>query len=333
LAWSNIDELDAAVHRAGTLVAHAASFALALDQIGIELPPVHTAQIDPAQLRAIASLYLASEMESTGLITSVEALAALTRSSAVNVDLGAANPLLVGWWQNRQQRATEDERSHSFANLFGVGASGSFEETMLTLCEALYKLDESNGKYGGMSQQMRVRTSATQLLTLLLQAAGGITVFLAQEILQSLREAIAILRHRDLLAAFGARDLWSAISRIDRLAHTSHPDARLYVQRGKAGMTVLSWLADAAPHLEQSTGVLVNLDHPVIPAALEWMQAALAIGESGTPPGANPAYSAGNNTPGNAPNQAGYGGNQPADYGSSGSGSSAPRSQWSGLAA
>lgn len=321
MTWSNVDDLDAAVHRAGTLVAHAASFALALDQIGIELPPVHAAQIDPAQLRAIASLYLASEMENTGLITSVEALAALTRSSAVNVDLGAANSLLVTWWQNRQQRATEDERSHSFANLFGVGAGGSFEETMLTLCEALYKLDESNGKYGGMNQQMRVRTSATQLLTLLLQTAGGITVFLAQEILQSLREAIAILRHRDLLAAFGARDLWSAISRIDRLAHTSHPDARLYVQRGKAGMTVLSWLADAAPHLEQSTGVLVNLDHPVIPAALEWMQAALAIGESGAPARTNPA----------TPNQQdAYGG---SGSGGGGGGSSAPRSQWSGLAA
>lgn len=280
---SSENQLEQALKHAGTLVAHAAGFALALAQIGIDLPPAHAAQIDPAQLRAIASLYLAAEIENTGLIASVDTLAALARSGAVNTGLGAATPLLQAWWQSRHQRATEDERVHSFANLFTATANGSsFEETMLTLCEALYKLDEnsSNANYGGMNQQMRVRAAAGRLLAHLLNAAGGITVFLAQEILQSLREAIAILRQRDLLAAFGARDLWAAISRIDRLAHTQHPAAQLYVQRGKAGMTVLSWLADAAPYLENPSGVLVNLDHPVIPAAVEWLQAALAIGEA-----------------------------------------------------
>ena len=45
-------------------------------------------------------------------------------------------------------------------------------------------------------------------------------------------------------------------------------------------MTVLSWLADAVPHLENMAVLLVSLDHPVIPAAVDWMEAALAIGET-----------------------------------------------------
>ncbi len=276
--------LDVLVGDAGRLVASAASFALAFDQIGIELPPLQAAQIDQAQLRAIASLYLASEMENVGLIPAVETLAGLVRSGAFGVDVGAATPLLLNFWQNRNQRASRDEREHCFGGLFGEGAGrDSFIDTMLALCEALYKLDEnaSNANYGGMSQQMRVRSAASRVLGTLLASAGGITVFLAQEILQSLREAIAILKQPNLLAALGGRDVWTAVERIDRLAHTPRRNARLYVQRGRAGMTVLTWLAEAAPLLDKQSNALVKLDHPVIGAALDWMQAALAIEESG----------------------------------------------------
>jgi len=275
--------LDALVSDAGRLVAVAAGFAMALDQIGIELPPLHAARIDQAQLRAVASLYLASELENTGLIAAVETLASLVRSGALGVDVGAATPQLVAFWQGRNHRASREEREHSFASLFGAGLEGdSFIDGMLALCEALYKLDEqaTNASYGGASQQVRVRSSAARVLNHLLGSAGGITVFMAQEILQSLREAIAILKQPALLAALGARDVWTAIERIDRIAHTRHSAARLYVQRGRAGMTVLSWLAEAAPLLERQSGALVKLDHPVIGAALDWMQAALAIGEA-----------------------------------------------------
>jgi hypothetical protein len=286
--------LDALVLDAGRLVASAAGFAIALDQIGIELPPLHGAQVDQAQLRAIASLYLAAELENTGLIAAVETLAGLVRSGALAVDVGAATPLLVKFWHERSQRASREEREHTFDSLFGLSAGESFADAMLALCEALYKMDElaTNPNYGGVSQQMRVRAGAARVLAQLLGTAGGITVFLAQEILQSLREAIAILKHPALLAALGARDVWSAIERIDRIAHTRHNPARLYVQRGRAGMTVLAWLAEAAPLLERQSGALVQLDHPVIGAALDWMQAALAIGEADAAAPAPPAIPA-----------------------------------------
>lgn len=280
--------LERLLQDAGALLASASGYAMALEQIGIELPPLHARQIDQAQLRAIASLYLAFELENAGLITAVETLAGLLRSAALDLDVGAAGPLLLNFWKNRNQRATRTERQHSFSALF---EDGGFEENMLALCEALYKLDDTsnNTNYGGMTRQTRVRTYASRLLAQLLNVSGGMTVFLAQEILQSLREAIGILKQRDLQAALGARDVWSAIHRIEQLTRGPQKEARLHVQRGKAGMTVLSWLADAAPHLEQQGKALVQLDHPVIPAALDWIQAALALGEASaaaTPPAA-----------------------------------------------
>ena len=274
--------LDSALRRSQSLIGAAQSLAVGLDELGsLDLPPAMSGQIDQAQLRAIASLYLAADLEAAGVVPAVETLAGLNRGGAgggVSLDLGGAATLVAAFWQHRADRATADERVQAFARLFGAG----FEDLMLDLCEALYKLDElaTNTSYGGIAQQTRVRSAAMKLLESLVAAGGGITVFLAQEIMASLKQALAILGQPDLRGALGARDVWGSIAGIDRLTRTKRPDPRLYVRRGRAGMTVLAWLADAAPHVETSAQLLVALDHPVIPAAVDWMEAALAIGEA-----------------------------------------------------
>jgi hypothetical protein len=272
--------LDSALRKAGSLIGAAQAFAIALEDLGgIDLPPATHGQIDQAQLRAIASLYLASDLEAAGVIPSVEQLSGTTsRGAGTTLDLGRAAALVADFWHSRHDRATAEERGQAFTRLFG----GAFEDLMLDLCEALYKLDElaTNASYGGTGQQTRVRSSATRLLEAMVDGGGGITVFLAQEIMASLKAALAILGHADLKGAFGARDVWGAIAGIDRITKTRRIDPRLYVRRGRAGMTVLSWVADAAPHLGNLAVPLVALDHPVIPMAVDWMEAALAIGEA-----------------------------------------------------
>jgi hypothetical protein len=271
--------LDSALRKSGALIGAAQTFAVALDELGaLDLPPVMHGQIDQAQLRAVASLYLAGDLEAAGVIPAVEQLSGLARGGGMPVDLGGAAPLVAEFWRHRNDRATADERSQAFARLF----DGGFEDLMLDLCEALYKLDElaTNASYGGIAQQTRVRSTATRLLEEVVDGAGGVTVFLAQEIMASLKAALAILGNPAIRGAFGARDVWGTIAGIDRMTRNRRPDPRLFVRRGRAGMTVLSWLADATPHLESATAPLVSIDHPVIPAAVDWMEAALAIGEA-----------------------------------------------------
>jgi hypothetical protein len=274
--------LDEALRRSAKLITAASDLAIALDDLGtIDLPPTLGPRIDQAQLRAIASLYLASELENAGVVPAVETLAGLGRSGGLTIDLGAAAPLVAQFWKSRNDRATPEERAACFARLFGMGGGSGFEEAMLELCESLYKLDENstNASYGGIAQQTRVRVAAERLIEQLVAASGGITIFLAKEVLQALHDALAILGNKDLRGAFGARDVWGVVTAIDRMTRTQHADPRLYIRRGKAGMIVLAWSAEAAVHLEDQTVVLVGLDHPVIAAAIDWMEASLAIGE------------------------------------------------------
>ena len=70
------------------------AFTVALDQPGERRPSASDpARIDQAQLRAIASLYLAAELEAAGVVPAVEHLTRLARTGALDLDLGEAAPL------------------------------------------------------------------------------------------------------------------------------------------------------------------------------------------------------------------------------------------------
>ncbi|WP_323801768.1 hypothetical protein [Parasphingorhabdus sp.] len=306
-------DLGAALNQGGRLVAKATGYGLAfaLDQLGdIDIPEPHASQIDRAQLRALATLYLAAELEPAGIIPTAELLAGLSTSGGLNIDLGPAGSLVAGFWRQRNNRATAMERNAFFSRLFGTAGGPvsadadrnfQFEDHMLSLCEALYKLDEMTtiDRYGGVAQQTRVRSAARAVGQNLVTASGGITAFMAGEITATLKEAFAIIGHPHLRQLFGARDVWGVVAAINRQVGRAVPPASPYIQRGKSGMTVISWLADVATELGGSRPI-VEIGHPVVAAAIEWLQAALRIGEmtsaapspgSAQPAGANPNMS------------------------------------------
>lgn len=290
------------------LVARAMAHGLAvtLEQLGdITIPEPVATSIDKAQLRAIATLYLAADLESACVIPSVEALAGLASTGAVSIDLGGTEPLLVDWWRRRHDRFSVAERQAFFSRLFGT-ASGpiaadanrniQFEDRMLELCEALYKLDEmpTGDPYGGSMQQARVRKAARALTQNLGDAGGGITAFMAGETIGTLRQALAIISHPDLRGAFVARDVWGVVTGIARIARMRLTPPAPYVRRGKSGMTVIAWLAEVSDQLAGPGGALVAIGHPVVGSAIDWIEATLDIGEAiapSAPPRASPPAS------------------------------------------
>ncbi|QAY75979.1 hypothetical protein [Sphingosinicella sp. BN140058] len=281
--------------------ATAPGLAFALDELGdIDIPDPVAARIDKAQLRALATLYLAADLEPAGIIPAVETLAGLAATGALQVDLGAAEGLVAAWWRARNDRISEAERNAFFSRLFGTSSSPvaadadrnfQFEDRMLELCEALYKLDElgSGDPYGGLAQQARVRAGARALIANLGEASSGSTAFVANEVVTTLKDAFAIVGHSSLRGAFAARDLWGVVGGIARIAHKSFSPAAPYIRRGKAGMIVVSWLAEISDQIG-GRGPLVEIGHPVVGSAIDWIEATLDIGEAQSKgPAAEPA--------------------------------------------
>lgn len=295
--WSTIAQGLALVDAAQTN-----AVVLALDELGnIDLPNAIPASADDqAQIRAIAPLYLAAQLEETGLLATVETLSGLAMSGALQVDLGPAANLIETFWQQRNERFQEPERRALFKRLFGAEPvksvsdspgghdlpNAGFENLMIDLGESLYKLDEDalSANYGSPHSQIRLITAARNLAENLLNRGSGITAFAAQEILNTIQATVRILQQPSVQHAFGARSMWTAVHAIgSRYLHLDH-DTSNFVTRGKSGLVLLSWLADSLPHLND-THPLITLDHPAIGAATEWLQASLAIREAGTETG------------------------------------------------
>ena len=279
-------------------LAHAQAVALALDDIGdVVLPDVAPLTADDqALIRAVAPLYLAAQLEEAALIPAAETLTALAMSGAFPIDFGQAAALIQRFWQERNERFHENERRAFFARLFGTDNSQTvgdgrgapqlnttFEDLMINLTEAFYKLDEEVA--GGPRAQTRVRIAARSLAENLLRKASGVTAFAAKEILATIRSAVQILTDQQIERAVGGRSLWTAVQAIAKRYLHIDPDTSSYVTRGKSGLIILSWLADSLPRLDTG-GTLVTLDHPVIGAATEWLEASLTIREAGTRAGA-----------------------------------------------
>lgn len=286
--------LDEVIERADALLtrAEACTFALALDDAGgLELPPaVASGATDQAHLRAVATLYLAAELESALVVPVAELLAGLAVSGGLPGDVGAAAAPLAAFWRSRSERFAPEERVAFFARLFGAAAqplagggpvNAAFDERLIDLCEALYKLDEggASGGYGAMHQQVRLRMAANAMIDNVVQHSGGMTAFAAREMLAGVRAAVAILATPALQRRFGGDSLWDVVRSVAARYLHDDPAIDAHVTRGKAGLTILAWLADALPALADGGGPLIGLDHPVVGAAVEWLQASLSLQE------------------------------------------------------
>ena len=288
--------------------ATAAGLTFTLEELAtIDIPDSTSARIDRAQLRSLASIYLAADLEPAGIIAAVEQIASLSATGGLTLDFGGAAPLLEKWWRTRHERMSGDERNAFFARLFGTsggpasadgGRNQRFEDRMLELCEALAQLDQGGGAVpaGTSMGQARVRNAGRALAQNLGDSSTGMAAFVASEVIATLKGAFAILGHADIRGAFHARDVWGVVQAVMRLAHAQQVDPQPFVRRGKAGMLLLAWLADTLDKV-LGAGRLVELGDPVIGAAIDWLEATLSIGEgagqaAATPSSADPARSA-----------------------------------------
>jgi hypothetical protein len=282
------------LEQAFTLIHRAESLGLALEEHGnLELPPATRVPADQGHISAIASLYLAAELEAAMFVPAAEVLAGLAVSGGLPFDFGEANEAVAAFWRSRHERFIAAERTAFFARLFGMqpgdSSSGSadgqfnreFEELFINLCESLFKLDEQavSDLYGGPYQQVRVRTAADLLLDNLLQHSGGMTAVAARDILSTIKTALGLLKLPRVQQAYGSRSVWDLVRTIAIRYLHRHPDVESHVTRGKSGMTILAWLADAIPNLGDNRQPLLQLGHPVIGAAVDWLQTSLSLSE------------------------------------------------------
>ena len=243
----------------------------------IELPDA--AQAAPGQLRELASLYLASALESAGLIEAADDLTRLLRSGAMAGDLGDAATLLASFYADRNNRPSLEERQALFSRLFGAtsgasdlqaAANGEFDERLFDLCDAITASGAQRG-------EGRLHAAARRLAENLAAAGNDFLAVMAREITNSLQRAAEILNHPQIRALFGARSLWDVVAAIDRRFRRPFRATLNHLRRGRAGMSVIAWLADVTEDPSGQEKPWLVASEAVIASAVDWVDETLAI--------------------------------------------------------
>ncbi len=242
----------------------------------IDLPPLTGASVEPAQLQAVAAMYWAMEVDAAGVLDFIDALAEGMRLGRFAFDLGRAESQLFDWHRRRAERLEAAERSALYDRLF---AGDEIETVMGALCDRLTRVYSLEGPTPRLLSE--IAASAEQLATALSARSAGVIAFAAREIVGSIREALAILHSREVLAAFGRRSVVDLLVAAGPAVVGRVLDPARRFDQARAGQEILSWLADVAPSLEGGQIRLTPAD-AVVHAAASWQAPATL---DGRPPG------------------------------------------------
>lgn len=251
--------------------------ALTFDPGAIDLPNGTPNAMDAAQLRAAGPLYFAAELETAGLLRCAELAAGLFASGAISQPLGPVAQSINAFWRSRRDRMEEGEREAIFNRVL---EPPHFERLMGALCRAIVAQADNaddTGLRSDLREQVSLATSAQALAEFLAQRMDAMASIAVRDIIETINLAIGFLRDRMLQAAFGTHSLWALVataSSRDGTTPGSANTAQSHADRGRAGQSVLAWLASHYQRASITLDPHDAADMELIMTAQRWLDAA-----------------------------------------------------------
>lgn len=300
-AAADVAALAAALADAGQSLAVVQALAVSLADIRLpDLPdPPLAAAEDVAALKSVAPLYLAMELEATGLTAAGSAAAGLFASGALALPPGPAAEALMRFHRGYERRLPRADRNAAYLRLFGSAPDGAapfaaadavntaFEEHLLALAEAMHKFANTTPLVlAPVVARREVARAGLALGRNLVARAGGVTPYIAGETLAVISDVVALFQHAEIQQALGAQRFWEAVAAALALAAGQGRGgvaplgavAHARLARGRAGLKLITWLGESAGALANGGGELeLSPDAPVLAEGTSWLESTLSL--------------------------------------------------------
>jgi hypothetical protein len=236
----------------------------------VDLPPITSGSLSPAQIRVAAVLLWARNVEEAGLLEMTETLAAATVKGTLLLPLRDGATLLARYHRDRDERFGPEERQELYQRIFGVGddpATNPVAGQLAALVDALGEIGRAPPHRSTQPWLARLNIVGRDLAAMLSDRCVGMAGYAARDIVAHVRAALALLGDPEIAAALGGGGVWTIIRThaSSLLGRTIEPAP--HVLKARAAQTIVSWLADNAGRLEEGTAQVAASD-PVVSAAL-----------------------------------------------------------------
>jgi hypothetical protein len=246
--------------------------------IGIDLPELSETQdnaLIAAHIRGVMPIYFSAMFEEMKVFQVVDKLVELFQDGVLPIGLGDAGNYLYKYWKETPNRISENERRNFYARVLGVpgGDAGGmpnrdFQDLWLRFVSAVSSwvrqstLDNLlRSSIPGAVSLQQVRKAGYDLAANLSLHGYGMTYFAATELQKQIKDVIKLLSDRDIMSAYGGRDMWQVIDQVSAMELGGGGNTVRYRTMAASGAIIMSWLAKNTSRLvSTSYDPVLNVD-------------------------------------------------------------------------
>jgi hypothetical protein len=237
--------------------------------INISLPDLESAadlDIVEDNLMAMQVIYFASTLEDVRFFQVMDKILELFNMGVLPFGKGAAGDKIYAYWKRGFDRFTEVERYNLYARALGRPggevSSGApnreFNDLWLRFASSVSEWRRQvavdrllRDEVPNVVSDQQLRKSARDLAANLSLYGYGIAYFVAVELQQQIRDIIGILSDQEVMAAYGARDLWQVIDQVATLELGGARNSVRYRTMANSGAIIIRWLANNSRRLSR----------------------------------------------------------------------------------
>jgi hypothetical protein len=241
-------------------------------RISIDLPDLEAKtdySIVEDNIRALQPIYFSAMFEELKVFQVREKLAELFQNGILPIKRGHAGDALYNYWKDTAKRMSESERRSFYARTLGIpgGDDGGmpnreFSDLWLRFVSAV----SSYVRQSNVDQLLRaavaapisdqtVRKAGRDLAVNLSLHGYGMAYWVATELQQEIKNLIDLLNDSEILAAYGAKDMWQVIDQVATLELGGAKNSVKYRTMATSGAIIMAWLATNANKLSGTTYV------------------------------------------------------------------------------
>ena len=243
---------------------------------GIELPDLDNLadqNIVRENIRVMGPMIVSAMFEELKVFQVVDRIVEQFQRGMLPVGSGSAGRLLYNYWREAPNRMSEQERRDFQTITLGVPGGNpnalvnrDFNDLWIRFVSSVSSYVRQNdvdtllrSSVPGSISQQQVRKAARDLAANLTLHGYGMAHYAAREIQAQVSFVIKLLQDKEILAAYGARDMWQVIDHVATYDLGGAKTSSRYRTLATCGTIIIEWLAKRAKEISKPTGMLINL--------------------------------------------------------------------------
>lgn len=228
------------------------------------------AEIIPANLRALETIYFTAMLEETGIFDVMDRLEVMFSQGLLPLGPGRAGANLYRYWKGHQNRLTAAQRHHVYARVFGLPGGDASVRPNRKFDDLWLRFISIVGMYSAELQVLppaersvgpeEVLASGRDLAINLSAHGHGLAWFAAQDFKLEIQHVIELLSDAEIQVAFQAKDPWQVIQNVAVSELGAKPNVPRGHTRAESGVIIMRWLSNRRARLLRPRGNILKHD-------------------------------------------------------------------------